>query len=230
MSSDGVERLGGDPPSPYEGKYGFSRVAVVHGFVIVGGTTSVNADGVVLGASPYDQTIEILRKVEHELGRVGASLGDVVQTRIYVTDISRSEEVGRAHGDIFGDDPPADDDGRRRGPCRPPDARRGRDGRGLRARLEVVLKRAPARSDSVRRSNATLLSLSNVTATCHREAVLPSTSEHLMLPLPHGRDLIGSGRFHTTRWSGSAILCARADDCAIACDQRQTVSNPADRS
>jgi enamine deaminase RidA (YjgF/YER057c/UK114 family) len=103
MSSDGVERFGGDPPSPYEGKYGFSRVAVVHGFVIVGGTTSVNADGVVLGTSPYDQTIEILRKVEHELGRVGSSLGDVIQTRIYVTDISRFEEVGRAHGDIFGD-------------------------------------------------------------------------------------------------------------------------------
>ncbi len=98
-----MELLGGDPPSPYEGKYGFSRVAVVGGFILVGGTTSVNADGVVLGATPYDQTIEILRKVEHELGRVGASLRDVVQTRMYVTDISRSEEVGRAHGDIFGD-------------------------------------------------------------------------------------------------------------------------------
>jgi len=98
-----VERLGGDPPSPYEDKYGFSRVAVVGGFLLVGGTTSVNADGVVLGASPYDQTIEILRKVEHELSRVGASLRDVIQTRIYVTDISRSEEVGRAHGDVFGD-------------------------------------------------------------------------------------------------------------------------------
>jgi enamine deaminase RidA (YjgF/YER057c/UK114 family) len=98
-----LERLGGDPPSPYEGKYGFSRIAVVHGFVIVGGTTSVNADGVVLGASPYDQTIEILRKVEHELSRVGVPLRDVVQTRVYVTDISRSEEVGRAHGDVFGD-------------------------------------------------------------------------------------------------------------------------------
>ena len=98
-----MELLGGDPPSPYEGKYGFSRIAVVGGFILVGGTTSVNADGVVLGATPYDQTIEILRKVEHELGRVGASLRDVVQTRMYVTDISRSEEVGRAHGDIFGD-------------------------------------------------------------------------------------------------------------------------------
>ncbi len=57
----------------------------------------------MLGASPYDQTIEILRKVEHELGRVGAAFGDVVQTRMYVTDMSRSEEVGRAHGDVFGE-------------------------------------------------------------------------------------------------------------------------------
>ena len=103
MSPIDVERLGGDPPSPYEERYGFSRVAVVDGFVIVGGTTSVNADGVVLGSTPYDQTIEILRKVEHELGRVGASLRDVIQTRIYVTDISRSDEVGRAHGEVFGE-------------------------------------------------------------------------------------------------------------------------------
>ena len=71
--------------------------------VFVGGMTSVNADGVVLGTNPYEQTIEILRKIEHELSRVGASLSDVVQTRMYVTDISRSEEVGRAHGEVFGE-------------------------------------------------------------------------------------------------------------------------------
>ena len=57
----------------------------------------------MLGETPYDQTIEILRKIEHELGRAGASLGDVIQTRIYVTDISRGEEVGRAHGEVFGE-------------------------------------------------------------------------------------------------------------------------------
>ncbi len=103
MSESRLQRLGGDPPSPYEGMYGFSRVAVVGGFVIVGGTTSVSADGVVLGTNPYEQTIEIFGKVEHELNRAGASLSDVVQTRIYVTDMSRSEEVGRAHGDVFGE-------------------------------------------------------------------------------------------------------------------------------
>jgi enamine deaminase RidA (YjgF/YER057c/UK114 family) len=103
VSDSRLQRLGGDPPSPYEGMYGFSRVAVVGGFVLVGGMTSVNADGVVLGTNPYEQTIEILRKIEHELSRVGASLSDVVQTRMYVTDISRSEEVGRAHGEVFGE-------------------------------------------------------------------------------------------------------------------------------
>lgn len=98
-----IKRFAGDPPSPFESPYGFSRLAVVGGFVLVGGTTSVTTDGVVLGTNPYEQTIEILRKVEHELGRVGASLSDVIQTRMYVTDISRSEEVGRAHGEVFGE-------------------------------------------------------------------------------------------------------------------------------
>jgi enamine deaminase RidA (YjgF/YER057c/UK114 family) len=98
----GVERLAGDPPSPFEGRYGFSRVVRAGPFVIVGGTTSVGADGVVLGSGPYEQTIEVLEKIEHELGRAGASLADVIQTRFYVTDISRSDDYGRAHGEVFG--------------------------------------------------------------------------------------------------------------------------------
>lgn len=96
-----IERLGGDPPSPYELRFGFSRVATAGPYVRVGGTTSVDEDGVVLGETPYEQTIEILRKIEHELERAGASLEQVVQTRVYVTDISRYEEVGRAHGELF---------------------------------------------------------------------------------------------------------------------------------
>jgi enamine deaminase RidA (YjgF/YER057c/UK114 family) len=71
--------------------------------VFVGGTTSVTADGVVLGDTPYEQTAEILRKLAHELVRGGASVSDVVQARIYVTDISRADEVGRALGETFGD-------------------------------------------------------------------------------------------------------------------------------
>ncbi len=72
-------------------------------FVLVGGMTSVTEDGVVLGDTPAEQTVEILRKVEHELDRAGARLADVIQTRVYVTDISRSDEVGLAHGTAFGD-------------------------------------------------------------------------------------------------------------------------------
>jgi enamine deaminase RidA (YjgF/YER057c/UK114 family) len=96
-----TSRLAGDPPSPWEGPYGFSRVVRAGDFVLVGGTTSVDPNGVVLGTTPYDQTVDILRKIEHELARAGAGLADVVQTRVYVTDISRSDDVGRAHGEIF---------------------------------------------------------------------------------------------------------------------------------
>jgi enamine deaminase RidA (YjgF/YER057c/UK114 family) len=98
-----TERLGGDLPSPYEGRFGFSRLVKAGQFVLVGGTTSIDAYGVVVGRTPYEQTVEILRKVAHELGRVGAGVGDVIQTRVYVTDISRGDEVGRAHGEVFGE-------------------------------------------------------------------------------------------------------------------------------
>jgi enamine deaminase RidA (YjgF/YER057c/UK114 family) len=101
--SNGLHRLGGDPPSPWEGPFGFSRVIRADRFVFVGGTTSVGVDGIVLGMTLYEQTVEILRKIEHELERVGAGAADVIQTRVYVTDISRAEEVGRAHGELFGE-------------------------------------------------------------------------------------------------------------------------------
>ena len=97
-----ARRLAGDPPSPWEEEFGFSRVVAAGPFVFIGGTTSVGPAGSVLGETPYEQAIEILRKIEHELGRAGAALSDVVLTRVYVTDISQSEEVGRAHGDAFG--------------------------------------------------------------------------------------------------------------------------------
>jgi len=75
--------------------------------VIAAGTTSADENGVVVGETPYEQTVEILGKLERELARVGATLADVVRTRIYVTDISRAEEVGRAHGERFANAPPA---------------------------------------------------------------------------------------------------------------------------
>jgi enamine deaminase RidA (YjgF/YER057c/UK114 family) len=99
--ADRAIRLPGDPPSPFEGRFGFSRVVRAGNYALVGGTTSVAPDGNVIGDTPYEQTVEILRKVRHELGRVGAGIGDVIQVRIYVTDISRYEEVARAHGEVF---------------------------------------------------------------------------------------------------------------------------------
>jgi enamine deaminase RidA (YjgF/YER057c/UK114 family) len=105
--ADAIRRLPGDPPSPWEGPNGFSRLVVAGKLAILGGTTSVDPSGVVVGTTPYDQAREILAKLERELGRVDGSLADVVQTRIYVTDISRSEEVGRAHAEAFSQTPPA---------------------------------------------------------------------------------------------------------------------------
>jgi enamine deaminase RidA (YjgF/YER057c/UK114 family) len=98
----GITRLAGDPPSPWEGVFGYSRTVSAGPWVLIGGTTAVDPSGCIVGTTPYEQTVEIFRKLLHELARAGLSAVDVVQTRIYVTDISRSEEVGRVHGQVFG--------------------------------------------------------------------------------------------------------------------------------
>jgi len=69
--------------------------------VLIGGMTSVDEDGAVIGETPYEQAVEILGKITHELERVGLGPQRVIQTRVYVTDISRADEVGRAHGELF---------------------------------------------------------------------------------------------------------------------------------
>jgi enamine deaminase RidA (YjgF/YER057c/UK114 family) len=73
---------------------------------LVGGMTSVDPSGAVIGETPYEQTVEILRKIEHELARAGVAPADVIQNRVYVTDISRADEVGRAHGEMYGESKP----------------------------------------------------------------------------------------------------------------------------
>ncbi len=99
----GLERLAGDPPSPWEERFAFSRAVRAGDLVLIGGTTSVDPNRVVVGTTPYEQTVEVLGKIRHELERLGASLHDVIQTRVYVTDISRADEVGRAHAEVFAD-------------------------------------------------------------------------------------------------------------------------------
>jgi enamine deaminase RidA (YjgF/YER057c/UK114 family) len=98
-----VERLGSDPPGPYEATVGYSRVVRAGQHVWVAGCTSVNEYGVVEGVTPGDQMAIALANVVKALERVGASAGDVVRTRMFTTDISRSDEIGRAHGEVFGD-------------------------------------------------------------------------------------------------------------------------------
>jgi enamine deaminase RidA (YjgF/YER057c/UK114 family) len=101
----GVRRL--NSGSPWEGVVGYSRVVVRGDAAWVSGTTST-VDGVVI--HPGDagaQTREALRIVKQALERAGFTLADVVRTRMFVTDISRWEEYGRAHGEFFGDVRPA---------------------------------------------------------------------------------------------------------------------------
>lgn len=86
----------------WESRYGYSRAVRVGRQVFVAGTISVGPDGAVLGkGDPYRQTVEAFRIVERALQEAGGGLEDVVRTRMFVTDISRSAEYGRAHGEFF---------------------------------------------------------------------------------------------------------------------------------
>jgi enamine deaminase RidA (YjgF/YER057c/UK114 family) len=96
-----VERLGSDPPGPYEDVVGYSRVVRSGPHVWVAGCTSINEYGVVEGATPGEQMAIALQVVVAALERVGARPEDVVRTRMFTTDISRSDEIGRAHGAVF---------------------------------------------------------------------------------------------------------------------------------
>lgn len=92
----------------WEDMVGYSRAVRVGKIIEVAGTTAVDGDGHVVGVnSPYEQTKFIFAKIENALLAAGASLNDVIRTRMFVTDISQWEEIGRAHGEFFREIKPA---------------------------------------------------------------------------------------------------------------------------
>lgn len=92
----------------WEDIVGYSRVVKVGNILEVAGTTAVDANGDVVGKNdPYTQTKFIFTKIEKALHQAGAAMQDVVRTRMFVTDISRWEEIGRAHGEFFREIKPA---------------------------------------------------------------------------------------------------------------------------
>lgn len=91
----------------WEDQVGYSRAVRMGNIVEVSGTTAVDGDQVMFPKDPYNQTQYILLKIQQALEDAGASMEDVVRTRMYVTNMDHWSEVGRAHGEVFKDIRPA---------------------------------------------------------------------------------------------------------------------------
>jgi enamine deaminase RidA (YjgF/YER057c/UK114 family) len=97
-----MERTNYSSGAKWEEIVGYSRAVKVGNIIEVTGTVAVNDNTELVGGdSAYEQTRFILQKIERILVKAGASLKDVVRTRMFVTDISRWEEYGKAHGEFF---------------------------------------------------------------------------------------------------------------------------------
>ncbi|AEI48576.1 RidA family protein [Runella slithyformis] len=98
-----MHRINISSGTPWETIVGYSRAVKIGNTIEISGTVAVENDQLIGLNDPYVQTGVILKKIENVLQQAGASLRDVVRTRIFVTDISQWEAVGRAHGEFFGE-------------------------------------------------------------------------------------------------------------------------------